>query len=87
MDGSSLVVLHAALIAYFEPLRMAAQARDTRESPACSLALSPGRLFDTCCLFPCAGLFQRRSITAGIGCDHVDLQAAIDRGITVAEVT
>ena len=29
----------------------------------------------------------RRSITAGIGSDHVDLQAAIDRGITVAEVT
>ena len=27
------------------------------------------------------------SITAGIGSDHVDLQAAIDRGITVAEVT
>ena len=26
-------------------------------------------------------------ITAGIGSDHVDLQAAIDRGITVAEVT
>ena len=27
------------------------------------------------------------SITAGIGSDHVDLQAAMDRGITVAEVT
>jgi len=27
------------------------------------------------------------AITAGIGSDHVDLQAAIDRGITVAEVT
>lgn len=27
------------------------------------------------------------SITAGIGSDHVDLQAAISRGITVAEVT
>ena len=27
------------------------------------------------------------SITAGIGSDHVDLQAAIDNGITVAEVT
>src|ERR1700722_5712551 len=27
------------------------------------------------------------SITAGIGSDHVDLQAAIKRGITVAEVT
>lgn len=27
------------------------------------------------------------SITAGIGSDHVDLQAAIDRGVTVAEVT
>ena len=26
-------------------------------------------------------------ITAGIGSDHTDLQAAIDRGITVAEVT
>jgi formate dehydrogenase len=26
-------------------------------------------------------------ITAGIGSDHIDLQAAIDRGITVAEVT
>jgi formate dehydrogenase len=26
-------------------------------------------------------------ITAGIGSDHVDLKAAIDRGITVAEVT
>jgi formate dehydrogenase len=26
-------------------------------------------------------------ITAGIGSDHVDLQAAIDRGVTVAEVT
>src|SRR4029450_13661469 len=25
--------------------------------------------------------------TAGIGSDHVDLQAAIDRGITVTEVT
>jgi len=29
----------------------------------------------------------RVAITAGIGSDHVDLQAAIDRGITVAEVT
>jgi formate dehydrogenase len=29
----------------------------------------------------------RLAITAGIGSDHVDLQAAIDRGITVAEVT
>jgi formate dehydrogenase len=29
----------------------------------------------------------RLSITAGIGSDHVDLQAAINRGITVAEVT
>ncbi len=27
------------------------------------------------------------AITAGIGSDHVDLQAAIDRGITVTEVT
>ncbi|MGH3342733.1 MAG: NAD-dependent formate dehydrogenase, partial [Carbonactinosporaceae bacterium] len=27
------------------------------------------------------------SITAGVGSDHVDLQAAIDHGITVAEVT
>lgn len=27
------------------------------------------------------------AITAGIGSDHVDLQAALDRGITVAEVT
>jgi formate dehydrogenase len=27
------------------------------------------------------------AITAGIGSDHVDLQSAIDRGITVAEVT
>lgn len=27
------------------------------------------------------------AITAGIGSDHVDLQAAIDKGITVAEVT
>ena len=27
------------------------------------------------------------AITAGIGSDHVDLQAAIDHGITVAEVT
>src|SRR5712672_71102 len=27
------------------------------------------------------------AITAGIGSDHVDLQAAIDRGMTVAEVT
>jgi formate dehydrogenase len=27
------------------------------------------------------------ALTAGIGSDHVDLQAAIDRGITVAEVT
>ena len=27
------------------------------------------------------------AITAGIGSDHVDLPAAIDRGITVAEVT
>jgi formate dehydrogenase len=27
------------------------------------------------------------AITAGIGSDHVDLQAAIDRGVTVAEVT
>jgi formate dehydrogenase len=26
-------------------------------------------------------------VTAGIGSDHIDLQAAIDRGITVAEVT
>jgi len=29
----------------------------------------------------------RMAVTAGIGSDHVDLQAAIDRGITVAEVT
>src|ERR1700737_3439276 len=29
----------------------------------------------------------RLIITAGIGSDHTDLQAAIDRGITVAEVT
>jgi formate dehydrogenase len=29
----------------------------------------------------------RLALTAGIGSDHVDLQAAIDRGITVAEVT
>lgn len=29
----------------------------------------------------------RLAITAGIGSDHVDLQAAIDRGITVVEVT
>src|SRR5947208_6388498 len=27
------------------------------------------------------------AVTAGIGSDHVDLQAAVDRGITVAEVT
>ena len=27
------------------------------------------------------------ALTAGIGSDHVDLQAATDRGITVAEVT
>jgi formate dehydrogenase len=27
------------------------------------------------------------AVTAGIGSDHVDLQAAIDRGVTVAEVT
>jgi formate dehydrogenase len=26
-------------------------------------------------------------VTAGIGSDHTDLQAAMDRGITVAEVT
>ena len=26
-------------------------------------------------------------VTAGIGSDHVDLQAAMDKGITVAEVT
>ena len=26
-------------------------------------------------------------ITAGIGSDHADLQAAIDHGVTVAEVT
>jgi len=29
----------------------------------------------------------RLALTAGIGSDHVDLQAAIDRGITVTEVT
>jgi len=29
----------------------------------------------------------KMAITAGIGSDHVDLQAAMDRGITVAEVT
>jgi formate dehydrogenase len=29
----------------------------------------------------------KMSVTAGIGSDHVDLQAAIDNGITVAEVT
>jgi formate dehydrogenase len=29
----------------------------------------------------------RLAITAGIGSDHVDLQAAIDRGLTVAEVS
>ena len=27
------------------------------------------------------------SPTAGIGSDHVDLEAAIERGITVAEIT
>ena len=27
------------------------------------------------------------ALTAGIGSDHVDLQAAIDRGMTVTEVT
>jgi len=27
------------------------------------------------------------AVTAGIGSDHVDLRAAIDRGLTVAEVT
>src|SRR6202035_3216990 len=27
------------------------------------------------------------ALTAGIGSDHVDLQAAIERGVTVAEVT
>ena len=27
------------------------------------------------------------AITAGIGSDHVDLEAAIERGVTVAEVT
>ena len=26
-------------------------------------------------------------VTAGIGSDHIDLQAAMDNGITVAEVT
>ena len=31
--------------------------------------------------------YLKLAITAGIGSDHVDLQAAIDRGITVAEVT
>lgn len=29
----------------------------------------------------------KMALTAGIGSDHVDLQAAIDRGITVAEIT
>jgi formate dehydrogenase len=29
----------------------------------------------------------KMAVTAGIGSDHVDLQAAMDRGITVAEVT
>jgi formate dehydrogenase len=29
----------------------------------------------------------RLAVTAGIGSDHVDLQAAIERGVTVAEVT
>lgn len=29
----------------------------------------------------------KMSITAGVGSDHVDLQAAMDKGITVAEVT
>ena len=29
----------------------------------------------------------KMAITAGIGSDHVDLQAAMDRGMTVAEVT
>ena len=29
----------------------------------------------------------KMAITAGIGSDHIDLQAAIERGITVAEVT
>jgi formate dehydrogenase len=29
----------------------------------------------------------RLAVTAGIGSDHVDLQAAMDRGLTVAEVT
>jgi formate dehydrogenase len=27
------------------------------------------------------------AVTAGIGSDHVDLEAAIERGITVAEIT
>ena len=29
----------------------------------------------------------RLALTAGIGSDHVDLQAAMDAGVTVAEVT
>ena len=30
---------------------------------------------------------QKLALTAGVGSDHVDLQAAMERGITVAEVT
>jgi formate dehydrogenase len=30
---------------------------------------------------------RKLAITAGIGSDHVDLQAAMERGLTVTEVT
>ena len=38
-------------------------------------------------IFPRCLVHTPRATTTGIGSDHVDLQAAIDRGITVAEVT
>jgi formate dehydrogenase len=34
-----------------------------------------------------AALNLKLAVTAGVGSDHVDLQAAIERGVTVAEVT
>ena len=38
-------------------------------------------------IFDAVPMQLKLAITAGIGSDHVDLQAAIDRGLTVAEVT
>jgi formate dehydrogenase len=80
--------LHAALIAYFEPLRMAAQACDKPELAALLPGIVAQPPFSTYVAYSHVLVFFSAVISPpASGSDHVDLQAAIDRGITVAEVT